>query len=404
MPIFAFSPLKASYNSTEISLVDPYLTLRKQDAQGNYDRIGTYPLSSDVIFENYKAKSLTELFSFALEIDNEELCGVQLSNNDGASWLFWDGSTWATAGANDFSSVDEIDANIASFPFTFEKQIKPKIRLYSNTAQKVSPRLGYVFLGLELSYDALEDAVRTIKHAMERDLSFNLDFRCKLSKDTNKVTLKSNFEILNTEFRAFNLTNDPGKLDNIFQSYNPENNLVYFTATQSMNSVILIEYKGKCKIYIGADEEFIVSELPSLVMTYSPTTYDRRLGGQIISEVSRGKKKARYRYGPEFLNFPLVVSCQAAFNWESLRMSKAVNNFFERGKIISEAMGQEIRLIWPQEKFSETDVLARGLFKKDVTVTVHVKEWVDSYIELPLAEEISLRWGDKYKVWDDQKI
>jgi len=407
MPLHCFNPQDATYDSSLIYYRDGKLKLRRQDINGDYDRIGSYPEFADVEFENFQANAITELFAFTGEINFPNGLGdvrFQLSNDNGLTWLFFDGSTWAEATESDFSSLEEVDANILSFPFSTRKQVKLKVRIFSDNSRQFSPEISFFFLGLELDYNALEDAIRTIKHYFENNLKFKLDFRTKLAKDSNKATLKSNFEILTENFRAFNLTRDPYRVNNIFSSYDTDRKLVYFSETQSEGSIIFIEYEGKAPIYVGADEEYIMGKLPSLVMTYSPTTYDRRLGGNLIYEILPAKGKARERMSPEFFNFPLTVGCQASYNWETMRMARAVNNLFETARIYSEATGEELRLIWPQESFKEADVIVKGLYRKDVTVTVFAKEWSDSYKEIDLCQEIILNWGDSRKVWESQKI
>ncbi|MCA9347006.1 fibronectin type III domain-containing protein [Candidatus Saccharibacteria bacterium] len=45
----------------------------------------------------------------------------RLSNDDGASWLYWDGSSWSTSGdPNQANTPAVIDANFANFPVTFD--------------------------------------------------------------------------------------------------------------------------------------------------------------------------------------------------------------------------------------------------------------------------------------------
>lgn len=48
----------------------------------------------------------------------------QLSNNDGASWKYWDGSAWSTStGAVDYNTADVINVNIPTFPTSTKKMM-----------------------------------------------------------------------------------------------------------------------------------------------------------------------------------------------------------------------------------------------------------------------------------------
>lgn len=60
----------------------------------------------------------------------------QLSSDDGATWKFWNGSAWATAGATNSSTATVVNANIASF-VTSTHQIKWRSFFVSDGSQQV---------------------------------------------------------------------------------------------------------------------------------------------------------------------------------------------------------------------------------------------------------------------------
>ncbi|MEI7452454.1 MAG: LamG-like jellyroll fold domain-containing protein [Candidatus Falkowbacteria bacterium] len=60
----------------------------------------------------------------------------QLSSDGGTTWTYWNGSSWATAGAGNYNSAAVIDTNIPTFT-TSTKQINARAFLTSNGAQLV---------------------------------------------------------------------------------------------------------------------------------------------------------------------------------------------------------------------------------------------------------------------------
>ena len=60
----------------------------------------------------------------------------QLSDDDGTTWQYWDGSTWALAGATDYNSATVINTNITSFSTANEK-LMFKAFLSSDGTQQV---------------------------------------------------------------------------------------------------------------------------------------------------------------------------------------------------------------------------------------------------------------------------
>lgn len=60
----------------------------------------------------------------------------QLSDDDGATWQYWTGSAWATAGASDYNTANVVNTNIGTFSTT-NNQIRWKAFLTSNGTQQV---------------------------------------------------------------------------------------------------------------------------------------------------------------------------------------------------------------------------------------------------------------------------
>lgn len=60
----------------------------------------------------------------------------QLSNDDGATWKYWNGSVWATAGATNYNGASAINTNISTFSAA-SKKIMWKAFLESNGSQQV---------------------------------------------------------------------------------------------------------------------------------------------------------------------------------------------------------------------------------------------------------------------------
>ncbi|MCA9342809.1 discoidin domain-containing protein [Candidatus Saccharibacteria bacterium] len=61
----------------------------------------------------------------------------QISNDDGVTWYYWNGSTWAETGANDRNIATDIDAHIDDFPIG-TREFKWRAYLESNGSQEVN--------------------------------------------------------------------------------------------------------------------------------------------------------------------------------------------------------------------------------------------------------------------------
>lgn len=75
--------------------------------------------------------------------------GYQLSDNNRGRWLYWDGEEWTRADSDDFSSAQDIHANISSFP-TENNTILFRARMQSTCGHDVSLlRVGLTYIADE---------------------------------------------------------------------------------------------------------------------------------------------------------------------------------------------------------------------------------------------------------------
>ncbi len=58
---------------------------------------------------------LTNWYSFSADSSGTGIVHYQLSNDDGASWQYWNGSDWALAGATNYSTQAEVNDHLATF-------------------------------------------------------------------------------------------------------------------------------------------------------------------------------------------------------------------------------------------------------------------------------------------------
>lgn len=101
---------------------------------------GSYPTDEPDIYpdDSYSVPSLQSWDSFVeTATKNGGEIYYQLSNDNGSTWQWWNGSVWATvSGATDYNIVTDINTNIGSFGITGE-QINFKAFLESDGSQLV---------------------------------------------------------------------------------------------------------------------------------------------------------------------------------------------------------------------------------------------------------------------------
>ncbi len=78
----------------------------------------------------------------------------QLSDDDGVTWNYWDGSAWGTAGSNNYNDASTVNSNISFFIAT-AKKIRFKAFLESNGTQLV--QLDSITIECSSSFDGFVD-------------------------------------------------------------------------------------------------------------------------------------------------------------------------------------------------------------------------------------------------------
>ena len=119
----------------------------------SYHSNPTYPTNNPPIYPNgsYAVDDIDSWSSFSeAATKNGGEIYYQLSDDDGANWQYWDGSSWSTAGANDYNTASVINANILEFS-TSTSQIMFKAFLESDSTQLV--QLDEIRIGCSQYYD-----------------------------------------------------------------------------------------------------------------------------------------------------------------------------------------------------------------------------------------------------------
>ncbi len=120
----------------------------------------TYPIDKPTIrpSSSWQSFGLTELTAFLqmLGPGNQGSIRYQLSEDNGTTWLYWNGIAWIAAGENEYNDAATVHANIESFPINEDKIIF-KAFLISDGSQKVE------LDSIRIIADKIIDVIQDIK-------------------------------------------------------------------------------------------------------------------------------------------------------------------------------------------------------------------------------------------------
>lgn len=151
--------------------------------------------------------------------------GFKVFTTGGDYW--WDGSSWAVAGASDWNTEAEINANLATFPLATigNKSIGFKVNL-KTTDPNVTPEVKELKLLGDFDVEWMEDIVYDgVIRKLNTEFRSSSVLAFQVSGPTSALDLAAVLDNKGyniTGIRSvYNLTDDPMKLTNLFLSYAP---------------------------------------------------------------------------------------------------------------------------------------------------------------------------------------
>jgi hypothetical protein len=396
------------------------LTLRRLNAaETAYDPAGKY-LETRVELPNWKPGGVESLYGFAccefLEpvLPNQPdadkaTVGYQISNDDGLTWLTWDPGTtaWVVATgvlADSFVDKDTLDMHLPTVPFAAERQIRLRAKLTPGNNGRQRPVLKWTTIYHAVDLNLYEDVSRSIKRFIDAYIKVPMFYLAETSASPS-VTIPTStsdpatagatepgFDVkIEEPIRVFNLTTDPGRLNDIFGTITGRT--VSFLGPQT--GKVEVEFVGVPDVFIGAEEFFQLSKIPSVVVTVDRLE-DYDLIRTFEPERERSKARCVGRNQPPRIHYNIYVSVrvQSSLKREALMMTDAISRILDKGDIFpSVALGDDYCVLEQTNQVSE-DRVAQGLFVGNVTLRVLGKVWLkDPSQDIALVKKVNTLVG-----------
>lgn len=385
-----------SFDSTKVEFREAQdVRLLKTEQGGDYSPVGRYRQPADIVFPNWSAAGLVEFFAFEeiSDIDRDEegnelgSIGWQVSVDGGTSWKFWTGTSWATAGANDFSPHADLDSNINSlaFPAGGTKQLRLKARLTPSADLAYTPRLREALVHHEVMVNWFEDVQRSLRRFLLDNFKARLSVRQKLVASSTTIILNTDFHV-DSVVGVWNETTDPGHLTNLFSSLtrqvvgHDENGepiekvTLTLTSSQAAASLMFIVFLGVPPVIIApADEELHLATVPALVFRVDPIAEhlpSRDFSRKVENNFARNK--ARIREQSTAYQATVIVNCADENDLNAINMAEGLQRLIKKPgfDFPSLATGEVIALL-DYTPFMDTPVRPLGLAVKEATFILY---------------------------------
>jgi hypothetical protein len=372
----------------KINIVGDALQLKVQ----GYNRATGVPIFSTAVgltatTQLTSPDTLSQWVAFGMTpTTSKQLAGatVQFKLNDGTDDRYWDGGTWAVAGAGDWSSESDVAANIASFPVT-SKSLALVINLVTSD-ESVTPAVSLidVWMNCDIDYlrSILADAlIPSLRSGVQPVLDFSL-----LSEGGNRLNLRdveTKYNIASV-VAAYDTTSDPGRVSNLFSSYDAASKTVELTSPVTRGNTIRLRFRIEPEVHLnwGSQDYVEVEALPAIVVDNVTLS-----GNEVFAQIDvrdPDAQQAHVRRFPFRLRFSVDVRLLAEKNRTLLSMmDRALEHLASTPLLPWPAVDEEISMVsdaeglfQPRPNLSDKHEMGYSLVLHDVHLWLRPEELI----------------------------
>lgn len=360
-----------------------------------YDPTGAY-YETIVIPANWVAEKLLGLYGLELKGYVEPMIPglppaqtakveFQLSNDGGVTWLIWQNlpSAWVPAVgplAGVFNDEDTVDRWLPQFPFISPRQLQFKLKMTPGANGLQRPVVQGIFVYNEHKIDLEEDVTRSMKRYLDSIIEIPMTYTAELAAPSNTVTVEQDVGLdvtIKEPIFVYNLTTDPGRNINLFSSLGGPNNRTIIMVGPQVGQVE-IQFVGVPDVFIGAEEFFQVSKIPSIVVSMTKAEQYLDVRHRIPeTERSLARLQGRLQFPRIYYKIDMTVRVQSSLKRAALQMADSVGRVLDQGQTFYSVSNGETYCVYQQISQTPEDRLGQGLYVGAVNLLVVGKVWLE---------------------------
>jgi len=383
---------------TRICLLDEGVQLRRLSSDElKFDPGGLYR-ESWIILPNWKAAGIQSLYGFMAKskLAGQQLTtnyggslSYQLSNDNGITWLYHNGTAWVASGSTNWNTESEVDTWIPDFPLTSEKEIRIKVLLTPGNSGQSTPLLLRTSIFSDLDYNFQEDLLRSMKSWLETYVWLRTSYFSQIPQpiggtdpgmpcppsgpsDILYVTDRQ-WEELAEPASVYNLTTDPGKTTNLFAGF--VDGGIQLISPQE--GYLEANFYARPSVFIGAEEFMQLAKIPSIVVQLGNVKERRDLRrGEDEVDFAVSRLKAQRNVSRVWFDAEFTISSQSDLKHEAIQMCDFVDKALTHHQFVVSLQTGEVMPVPYATPMSPAHRVAQGLFVRDYSCTLFGKAWL----------------------------
>jgi hypothetical protein len=287
------------------------------------------------------------------------------------------------------------------FPFSSPHQVRLKVLLTPGAGGLQRPVLKNTIIFNKHTMDLYEDVTRSLKRCLDAEIKVPMFFIAEIATPCDTVEVERDIGLDVTvvpPIKVYNLTTDPARNIDLFASLGGPNNRTVTMVSPQVGQ-IEVQFVGVPEVFIGAEEFFQISKIPSVVVFVNKMTQYLSIRVRTPElERSISRKEGRLQFARLYYIIDATVRVQSSLKREALQMTDAVARVLDQGDTCPSVANGEHYCVMEQYNEVAEDRIAQGLFVGAVNLKILGKIWLkDEQVSLgPLVEKVNTNVGAQF--------
>lgn len=344
------------------------------------DADGLYPLTDDLAVRTWVSNptSVKQWLIFEADVSNYShegsvVTSVEYRLGDGTDDYWWDGGAWDSApAAGEWNTMEEIAANISTFPVT-EKKLQVIANLKTTNANYTPIVRGFKVL-YSSDVEFQEDIIyRSLVPLLRNQIRVAGRYPFVLSADSTVVDILADYPIDTPyTFRevtaVYNHTDDPDHLTNLFQSatitYDAEGNLTVFqitlTGLVASGKALWVEFLWEPEVAVTTSQDYSEIDKVPCVILDDINLVDSSEAGSINWIVNRSDGTAVKIHPPIRGHLDILLYGVTDKGIDQMRLADALKSFFSNNPQLTAVGTDEEYDLWLMDEYDMSTPANRG--------------------------------------------
>jgi hypothetical protein len=319
----------------------------------------TYPTTADLFAKTWltNPRSVKRWIGFeSVHVNGENSLGVEQTAvlfrlNDGTDDRFWDGAAWSVASSSDWNTEEEVATNISTFPVTSQS-----LQVVINLSTSDSAYTPYVYAIKVLYESDAEMSEDLLARGLLAALKTNIRPIARLqvdSDETDEIVLapETPYDIVSVD-AVYNVTADPNRLVDLYDSYDSSTQTVTLTAAQDAGDQLLVQFCYRPVAAIMTSQDFTeLARVPAITIEDFRETRSFDVSGA-ESVVNKATGSGWRLQGGRQTTYEVPLRMIASKEFDVQRLGDELRRFFRSTSVLTiPGVDEQVRI----QVIDETD-------------------------------------------------